>query len=414
MNIEDKRMVNNIFITGATGVMGARLLLSILTTTDAMVYCLCRAKNHQTAMARIDQIIDVYDVDNDTQDQRWRLIPVLGDVCQDKFGLQEDDYNELAESCDLAFHCAASVNLVASFDKLKPINVDGTARMIEFCLLGNIPLVHTSSFSVIGDYLYHDVVLKENCLDIGQKFKGMNYERSKFESEKLLHAASKRGLQWSIVRPGNIWGDSRTGAYPLYEVQLKGIYYEIIKSLVETGFTYGSDEIFDVSPVDYVAESALYIGLNIEKALHQTFHLTSRNPITFNDLVGLVRGYGYTIREIDAEEYFTSLHESRMLKNGKTYRSSFTDLLLLFYDEEDLVEKGRWDTSCISRLLEGTPVNYPEFNQGVMNRYLDYSVDRGWIPSVADQPPLAEISGKKPKKHVRLNIFTKEGENEPV
>ncbi|BFM08078.1 thioester reductase domain-containing protein [Halioxenophilus aromaticivorans] len=394
MSYQGKTSVNNIFMTGATGVMGARLLLEMLRTTDAMVYCLSRAKSAADAAERINALVDVYDTVQDSKDQRWRIVPVLGNLIEPQFGLAEDVYQELTESTDIVYHCAANVSLIASFKKLKPTNVDAVATMVEFCLCGQIPLIFVSSFSVIGDDLYHDVTMLETELDRGQNFPDLNYERSKFEAETLIHNASERGLNWAIVRPGNIWGDSQTGAYPLFETKVKGIYYEIIKTLVETGLTYTSEENFDISPVDYVSQATLFVGLNIHQTNHQTYHLTSRAPITYNQLVQGVRNKGYRIDEVPSEDYFSAIKDTRIMRDGKVYRSMFTDfagMLMNEFEDLDLTEKGRWDTSAITGLLAGTFVQYPDFDQTIMNRYLDYCEQRGWINSVASQGPQAEI-----------------------
>ncbi len=186
---------------------------------------------------------------------------------------------------------------------------------------------------------------------------------------------------------------------------MKGIYYEMIRSLVETGYTYSSTEDFDISPVDYVAESCLFVALNIHRTNRQTYHLTSPNPATYNDIVNMLIGYGYTIRKIDDDEYFEALYEERMLRNGKPYRSTFTDLLSIIVGEDDVEEKGKFDTSKISSLLQGSDIICRESDASLMQTYLDYCVRRELIASPAKQEPLAEISKEMENKIFMQHLY---------
>ena len=212
MDYRAKTSVKNIVLTGPTGVLGGRLL-EILATTDANVYCVVRAENKDAARARIEDVLYCYDEGRKLSTEAWRIIPVLGDISQPMLGLDASAYRDLAHLADLVLHCAANVSLVASYNKIAPVNVGGTANLIELCLAGKAPLVFTSSFSMVGDKLYQpDFVLHESDLDVGQGFVNMDYERSKFTAERMVHEAGERGLDWVIVRPGNIWGDSRPAA----------------------------------------------------------------------------------------------------------------------------------------------------------------------------------------------------------
>ncbi|MFT5757029.1 MAG: thioester reductase-like protein [Alteromonadaceae bacterium] len=406
MDYRDTFQAENILLTGASGVLGGRLAVELLSSTNAMVYCISRGNDIEAAKEKILKVISVYDPQGKLVDEYWRLVPILGNMAEPHFAFDEDDYNELAQSIDLVFHCAANVSLMASYDKLKPINVDGTRRIVDFCLEAKAPLMFVSSYSVIGDQLYHECTLQENQLDIGQNFDELGYEQSKFEAESLIHKASAEGLNWAIVRPGNIWGDSETGAYPLFETRVKGIYYEMIKSLIDTGYTYSSAEDFDVTPVDYVAKATLYIAFNIHKTVHKTFHLTNPNRVSFDQLVGCIRDNGYTIRKLDDEAYFSALYEDRMVVEDIPYRSTFTDLLSIFI-EDDLTESGKWDTKEAVALLEKAGIRCPVADNKLFSTYLNYAVERNLIPHVKDQK-LAEITEEMENKIFMEHLYDEE------
>ncbi|AOM39407.1 thioester reductase domain-containing protein [Xenorhabdus hominickii] len=388
----NKKDVRSILLTGATGVMGGRVLLEILTTTNIDVYCLIRAENHTQAMERLTDILSVYDEEKHSQQFLHRVIPVLGDVAKSRLGLTKDFYHELADKIDRVIHCAANVSLVASYRKIEPVNVQGTQHIIDFCLKGNVPMLYTSSFSMVGDRLYYDgFTLHETDLDVGQRFDDMDYERSKFESEKKVHSAGKKGLEWVIVRPGNIWGESSNGRYPLANTKVKGIYYEMIKALVETGLSFDSKEDFDITPVDYVAKASLYAILHMDKFDKKTLNLTNPNPITFNEIVALLVKYGYRIRTIDTDDYMEALSQNSVYLNGQPYRSIFTDLLGLFYTGIDLVEKAKYATQLTTEWLSGSGIECAQSNQELLFHYFDYLIECKFIPSPQQQGEGAEI-----------------------
>lgn len=395
MDYRSRTSVRNILLTGATGVLGSRLLQEILTATDANVYCLVRAQSHDVGLLRIKDVLSAYDPDNTLASELWRVIPVLGDVSRKQLSLNAETYAELEGSLDLVLHCAANVSLVAPYAKIAPTNVAGTHNVIELCLAGRIPLLFTSSFSLVGDKLYHPgTVLRETDLDIGQRFEDMEYERSKLEAEQAIHAAGQRGLDWVIVRPGNIWGDSVTGRYPLTQTKVRGLYYEMIRSLVESGLTFTSQEDFDVTPVDFVARASLYAIMNLHRTNRCTYHLTNPQPVVFDDIVQRLQAFGYSIRALESRAYFDALKEGRITRNGTPYRSTFTDLLALFVDGRDLKECARFDTSAIDAFLEGSDIVCHPTSQELIDRYLRYCIRAGMIPPPEKQGPRAQISSQ--------------------
>lgn len=384
--------MSNILLTGSTGVLGGRLLQELLQHTDAVVYCLVRGTDADLARQRIEDVLYCYDEARTLAGQAWRVVPVSGDVSQPWLGLDEGVWRELLASIDLVLHCAANVSLVASYNKIAPVNVQGVQHVIDFCLAGAAPMLFASSFSMVGDKLYEDgFVLKESDLDVGQGFENMDYERSKFTAEKLIRDAGRRGLDWVVVRPGNIWGDSVTGCYPLTQTKVKGIYYEMLRSLVEAGMTFPSDEDFDITPVDYVARACLHLATHLESSRHCTYNLTNPRPITYDGIVAALRRHGYTVRDVEMHRYFEALQQGRLLRAGKPYRSVFTDLLSVFYDGGDEKERARYDTTQAEAALLPAGIACAASDQALISRYLDYAARVGFLAAPRAQGPLSEI-----------------------
>ncbi|NDJ21342.1 NAD-dependent epimerase/dehydratase family protein [Nostoc sp. B(2019)] len=389
----------NIFITGVTGVVGGRLLYEILASTQANVYCLVRADNVQKAKQRIVDILAVYDPQHKIFSQfESRTNVIIGDITKKHFGLTTEDYSHLVQQIDQVFHVAANVNMVASFEKLAEVNLRGTSEVIEFCLAGQIPMLHTSSYSVIGSKTMEPgLVFKESDLDIGQTFDNQNYEHTKLQAEQRVHEAGNRGLKWVIVRLGDILGDSKTGCYPLTGTTIKGIYYGIIKSIVDTGLFFFLKDYFYITPVDYAAESSLHLALNPE-AYGKTFHIINPDCKSFYDFVNLIVDVGYRVKILPYEKYISLFRDNAVFKEGKIYSSSFVNLLL-FSDlitgselSPDLIDTSVIiDTSNAEEFLSKANIYCHKVDIDLLSTYLKYCVEKGFIASPANQSPLATI-----------------------
>jgi thioester reductase-like protein len=391
----------NIFITGVTGVVGGKILYEILISTQANVYCLMRGDDTQKARKRIVDILAVYDPENTIYSKfASRIIPILGDITERNLGLTSEAYSQLLQKIDQVFHVAANINMLAAYDKLAKVNVQGTAEVIEFCLAGQIPILYTSSYSVMGSKsMERGFVFKETDLDIGQTFEDQDYEHTKLEAEKLIHQAGNRGLKWVIVRLGDILGDSKTGCYPLAGTTIKGIYYAIIKSIVETGLFFFSEEYFYVTPVDYAAKASLYLALDSE-AYGETFHIINPDQKYFYDFVNLIVDFGYRVRIIPLEKYISLFRDNAVIREGKIYSSSFISLILYtdllagsesFSDNTAFEAFARIDTSNAEKFLSKAGIVCEKIDYNLISTYLKYCVEQGFIPSPANQDPLATI-----------------------
>lgn len=129
-----------IFLTGATGFLGAHILAELLASTDVQVFALVRAADNVSGRKRLEQTLQSYDLLqpllsklfdgylDDDEEKPWfddRVCVVLGDLSKPLLGLQHEDFKELAFSIDSILHCGADVNLVKPYGALKAPNVLG-------------------------------------------------------------------------------------------------------------------------------------------------------------------------------------------------------------------------------------------------------------------------------------------------
>ena len=169
--------LHSVFLTGATGVLGGRVLYELLRSTDATIHCLVRAGNDELAKERLANALQIYDVANEFSDALdERVKPVIGDVSLPRLGLDSRTYHQVLTGLDCVVHIAANVNLIDTAPSLERINVGGTAQIIELCLEADLPLIYASTFGVAGPLGFEPGrIFREADLDLGQDLATLHY-----------------------------------------------------------------------------------------------------------------------------------------------------------------------------------------------------------------------------------------------
>jgi len=132
--------IPELFVTGATGFLGAFLLYELLQRTRADVYCLVRATSLEEGQARIQNTLKRYLLWNESLNAR--IIPVLGDLRQPHLGMEPEQFFRLAEKIDIIYHCGAWVNMVYPYSVLKAANVVGTQEVLRLASQTKTKPVH--------------------------------------------------------------------------------------------------------------------------------------------------------------------------------------------------------------------------------------------------------------------------------
>ena len=402
-----------IFLTGATGVLGAHILKTLLAESNDRLFCLVRAATLEQGRDRLLSFLRTYDPEEKLKASFMaRVTPVLGDVTQDRLGLSEADYHALADQVEATIHAAASTNLFLSFRRTEPINVGGTRRMIEFVLQTRSKyLCYISTYTVMGDKVFDPTFrFHEHQLDVGQGFAHMAYQQSKFIAENMLREAQSRGLQWNVMRPGQVFGETETGFYPNGQTNVSGLFLDIFKTVIETGVAFRSETHFDVCPVDFVSKAVIHLGL--ERAdRFQTYHLLNPEPKTYTQVVNAIRNLGYPIQHVHQDEYRRLLFEGGL--TAANLRSSAPDPLGLCPEYKSATTKGfRWwfqrdpfdfsqsavtDCSWTYDILKAEGITCPPMDEKLIGTYVTAGVRAGYFPEAlggeAPAPAAANAGG---------------------
>jgi thioester reductase-like protein len=312
-----------------------------------------------------------------------RVTVVVGDVARARLGLDVGAHRELASGLDLVIHAAARTSLHGVYEELAQVNVEGTRHLVELALATpQARLLHVSSHAVIGDRLHRPGTFTEDDLDVGQGFEGLGYARSKLEAERIVRAAGADGLRWVIVRPGNVFGESATGRYPLDGIGVPGLYYDLLRAIIALGAAPDTRQPFDVTPVDYLSAAIANVGLERAEA-HATYHLVNPDRTSFRDVVLGLRELGYDLELVRPEEFLRRARE-----RAGELRSLSLELLL--FNPALLADA---DGATISsertrQVLGAAGVECPPV-QRLLSTYVEYCAARGYLPAPRRGPTVA-------------------------
>jgi len=351
----------HILLTGTTGYLGSRLLLALLQTTDAELYCLVRGTDTDTGFDRILEKITA--IQPLTPQQEARIIPIKGDLAKPLLGLTQQLYNLLARKIDQIIHCGALVNFILPRSSLKKINVDGTVELLRLATrykLKRFNYVSTVSvFPTIAKNLqkkfYENESINQPLPIVG------GYPQSKWVAEKLIQIARERGVPINIFRPGVIFGDTRINDLPA-EVML----VEFLKLCIDLKAVPALDILIDIAPVDFVASAIIHIS---QQSLNANYHLTNPEPVPLADFIGMLKRNGISLTTLPPQEWallLVDIEKTRASEGLKTMVAMFKDT-----QDASAIIFGRnlqhFDcTNTLSALAE-TSIKCPKINE----RFID-------------------------------------------
>jgi thioester reductase-like protein len=344
---EDPTPPEAVLVTGFPSFTATRMIRKILAADDVgRLFLLARGKFEQSARELLDGL---------PESQRRRVQIVVGDVCDMDLGLAGSEYKALAEEVTTIHHLAGIYYQGVERQVAERVNVDGTRGIIE--LAGECRklrrLCHWSTASVSGRR--KGIILEEE-LDEGQRFHNF-YEETKFQAEKLAHAAARR-LPVTIYRPSIIVGDSQSGEIDKFD----GPYYLMVLIVqgpldVHLPLPGRGAAPMHLVPIDYVVDAAYALSLD-PRAAGGTFHLTDPNPFSARQVYEIVaeraqkkRPRGFIPAGL-ARAFMRTPGLERLARAPRSFLDSFDHLA--FYN-----------TRHASSLLKGTGVQCPPFDDYV-------------------------------------------------
>ncbi|MCC5610103.1 amino acid adenylation domain-containing protein [Nostoc sp. CHAB 5834] len=371
----------NVLLTGVTGFLGAFLLNQLLIQTQANIYCLVRAKNHQEGRLRIQNSLEKYSLWEEKQSHR--IIPLIGDLAQPFLGLSQAQFQILAAKIDSIYHNGGLVNFIYPYSALKTANVLGTQEVLRLASQIKLKPVHfVSTIGVFSPSAYPDAVILEQEAEHTHGLYG--YTQSKWVAEKLVNIAHERGIPTAIYRPTWIEGHSETGI-----CNQPGFLRCLIKGCIQLGLAPDWNMPVDIVPVDYISSAITH--LSRQKFLNnRIFHISNPQSISWQELVNWIQHFGYSIQLIPLEDWlskvmflvpnlpenalypFLSFLSEKVTEQQKTVPETYFQSQALALDCQNTLNG-----------LAGTNISCPPVNNKLLKTYFSYFISNGFL-----EPPL--------------------------
>ncbi len=276
----------HIVLTGATGLLGSRLLASLRGSSDARITCLVRDP------ARLEVL---------------GAELVVSDLSRARLGVSDATWERLSQA-DAILHCAAAVSLTASYADLEATNVRGTKELLRLACEGRPKSLHLASTLSVFVSTDRDegVSLEDDDLSQTSQVYG-GYAQSKFAAELCVrHAAG--ALPISIYRLGLLTGGVSTSRHDWLALLVRG--------LARVGaFPAEVDPelAFDVTPVEHAARSMVQLASMAPTRDLRTFHIAAERPARFAELVSALRAEGIPLEPVSAASFEARLRTGDLL-----------------------------------------------------------------------------------------------------
>ncbi|MBS0578526.1 MAG: SDR family oxidoreductase [Proteobacteria bacterium] len=261
------------FITGATGFIG-RNLASELTSRGEPIYVLVRPGSRP----RLERLLA------SCRERAKLIIPVEGDLQDERLGIAETDRRRLRGQIRHFFHLGALYDLGAAAADLERANVLGTRNALDCARDVQAGCFHlVSSIAAAGRYagtFTEDMFAEAQGLD-------HPYFRTKHESEAMVRGTTH--IPWRVYRPGMVVGHSATGEMdkvdgPYYLFRLIQKVRDALPSwLPLIGFEGGH---VNLVPVDFVARALAHLA-HVPGHDGGCFHLTDPRDRRIGDVINI-------------------------------------------------------------------------------------------------------------------------------
>ncbi len=184
-----------ILVTGATGLVGSHLLVKLIREKQK-VRALYRSKAKKEYAKKIISFYFDKDTTKVFETIEWMQVDI-NDI---------PTLTEAFEDVTHVYHCAAKISFNPShFKKLRKVNIEGTANIVNLCLTTKVEkLCYVSSIATLGeDHLKS--FIDENSEWNPETFNSV-YAITKYGAEMEVWRGIQEGLNAVMVNPGIIIG----------------------------------------------------------------------------------------------------------------------------------------------------------------------------------------------------------------
>lgn len=255
-----------VLVTGGTGLVGSHLLYFLLKRGETV-----RAVHRKSS--RLESVKKVFSYYTDKADDFYNRIEWMEANVTDIPAL-----TEAFQSVSHVYHAAAYISFDPKhFSKLQKSNIEGTANVVNLCLLNGVKkLCHVSSIATFGSS-EGDALISEETQWNPEDDNNV-YAITKYGAEMEVWRGTQEGLDAVIVNPGVILGEGywNSGSGMIIKRAAKGIKY----------YTRGGVAVVDVQDVVIAM-----ITLMESEVVNQKFILAGENLTNKELLNKLASGF---------------------------------------------------------------------------------------------------------------------------
>ena len=330
-----------ILVTGGTGLVGAHLLFTLIDNNEEV-----RAIYRETSdLNAVKKVFSYYTSKVEILFNKidWQIADIT-DILSLEVVFKNIDY---------VYHCAAYISFnPRHFKKLKKVNVEGTANVVNYCISEKvIKLCYISSVASLGKSENKSLITEE-C-EFNPNDRNSVYSITKHQAEMEVWRGSQEGLDAIIVQPGVIIGEG------IWSSESGGIFRTIAKGL--KFYTPGGIGIVDVKDVVkamiYLTKSELknqayiLVGENIlyEKLLAKISNKLNRKApklLISKTLMLTFASYDW---------FLNKLFKTRRKLLKSTVRSLFKRS---FYDASKIINTKNFSFRNLDKTIERVARNY--------------------------------------------------------
>nr|WKF58345.1 Linear gramicidin synthase subunit D [Paraburkholderia busanensis] len=394
----DPRKLGNVLLTGANGFLGSFIAAELLVQTDAIVWCLVRAKHEEEGRARLDAALRTNGLAALAGHPRLKV--VIGDLAEERLGLSKDSWQQLAERIDAIYHNGAHVNHVYDYPFLYRANVASTLELLRLaCERRNKSLHFVSTLSAASATASDGRLIEDGPSLDAPAFVNNGYNVTKWVSEHLVWEAAQRGVEATILRPGNITGVARSGLC----LPDRNRVLLLVKGSLQLGFAPAGDTAFDFSPVDFLARAIVLCTIDPQRE-QQVFHFQNPQPLTWEGYLGTLSRLGYQLALEDPAAWrdrLMSIDESNAL----------FDVVAFYLDDsqEDIGDMARIEHHVSAATLDRLGLAYPEKDEALLDAHFGYLVTSGFLPAPPSAASTASTASAK-RKPAEVRVASNDAE----
>jgi thioester reductase-like protein len=360
-------LVENILLTGASGLLGCYLLADLLKSTSATVHCLVRCSTAKEGLIRITAKLKSFGLWDEAMTARIVIIP--GDISKLRLGCSADQFDAMANLIDAIYHSAAMVNHVYSYDLMKSANVLGTQELIRMACLGRRKVLHhISTISVLPQVFGESgPITEEERFERWQNlFSG--YAQTKWVGEKLVRIAGSRGVPVAIYRPGFIAGSSQAGAGNRVDFVSR-----FIVACLQLGCAPDIDFGLNMLPVDYMSRAIVALSLREEfrgRCVNVVNEKSTSLGMVSDCLVSWALTLGLPMQKVSFETWWSQCNAT---EDQKAVRIYFPDPAQMPATQSAgaRAEEAEMDSES-HRLLQEEGIHRPVITRELLQKYIAY------------------------------------------